>query len=315
MAYTIGLDLGGTNSVFGIVDEQGIIHHSVTVKTAGHKDAESYVNACIDALLPIIKEAGGLEVISSMGIGAPNGNINTGSIDFAPNIAWAHTVSVPIAQMFSEKLGGLAVKVTNDANAAALGEMKFGAAKGMKNFIVITLGTGVGSGIVCNGKLVSGSDGMAGELGHMIVKREGGRLCGCGRYGCLETYCSATGVARTARHTLKATTQDSLLRKLKPEEIDSYQVSLAAQQGDELAKQIYQRTGDILGAACAEMTVFSSPEAFIFFGGMAKAGELLMAPLRESYEKNVMPIFKGKAKFLMSALDSSNAAVLGAASL
>lgn len=315
MSYTIGLDLGGTNSVFGIVDQQGKIQYSVTVKTAGHADAQSYVDACLDALLPIIKEAGGLQAITSMGIGAPNGNINTGSIDFAPNIAWAHDISVPLAQMFSERLGGLKVAITNDANAAAIGEMKFGAAKGMKNFVVVTLGTGVGSGIVCNGKLVVGSDGLAGELGHLIVQREGGRLCGCGRYGCLETYCSATGVARTARHAIKATSQESLLRNIAPEEIDSYQVFLAAQQGDQLAKQIYQRTGEILGRACADVTVFCSPEAFIFFGGMAKAGELLMAPLREAYDKNVMNIFRGKAKFLMSALDSSNAAVLGAASL
>lgn len=315
MSYTIGLDLGGTNSVFGIVDQQGKIQYSVTVKTAGHASAQAYVDVCLEALLPIIKEAGGLQEITSMGIGAPNGNINTGSIDFAPNIAWAHDTSVPLAQMFSERLGGLKVTITNDANAAAIGEMKFGAAKGMKNFVVVTLGTGVGSGIVCNGKLVTGSDGLAGELGHLIVQREGGRLCGCGRYGCLETYCSATGVARTARHSLKATTQDSLLRKIAPEDIDSYQVFLAAQQGDQLAKQIYQRTGEILGRACADVTVFCSPEAFIFFGGMAKAGELLMAPLREAYDKNVMNIFRGKAKFLMSALDSSNAAVLGAASL
>lgn len=312
--YTIGLDLGGTNSVFGIVDEEGNIVEQTSIKTQGFSDADSYLKSCLDALLPVIDKVGGLSTIVSMGIGAPNGNIISGCIEFAPNIAWAHDCKVPLAEMFSNALGGLPVALTNDANAAAIGEMTFGAAKGMKNFIVLTLGTGVGSGIVCNGQLLYGSDGNAGELGHVIVK-ENGRLCGCGRNGCLETYCSATGVVRTAKEFLAESAEPSLLRQLAPEDITSYEVSKAASQGDALAKRIFEYTGEIMGKACADMAVFSSPEAFIFFGGLAKAGDLILDPIKKSYDKNVMSIFRGKAKFLLSPLEGAGAAVLGAASL
>lgn len=315
MKYTIGLDLGGTNSVFGIVDSEGNIVAQTSIKTQGFADADAYLAACIDALMPIINEVGGLETITSMGIGAPNGNIITGCIEFAPNIAWAHDCKVPLAEMFSKALGGLKVTLTNDANAAAIGEMTFGAAKGMKNFIVLTLGTGVGSGIVCNGQLLYGSDGNAGELGHVIVERENGRLCGCGRKGCLETYCSATGVVRTAKQFLEESNEPSVLRDLKPEDISSYEVAKAAEMGDALAQRIFQYTGEIMGKACADMTVFSSPEAFIFFGGLAKAGDLILDPIRKAYDENVMNIFKGKAQFLLSPLEGAGAAVLGAASL
>ena len=315
MKYTIGLDLGGTNSVFGIVDTEGNIVAQTSIKTQGFADADAYLAACIDALMPIIKEVGGLETIASMGIGAPNGNIITGCIEFAPNIAWAHDCKVPLAEMFSKALGGLKVTLTNDANAAAIGEMTFGAAKGMKNFIVLTLGTGVGSGIVCNGQLLYGSDGNAGELGHVIVERENGRLCGCGRKGCLETYCSATGVVRTAKQFLEESNEPSVLRDLKPEDISSYEVAKAAEKGDALAQRIFQYTGEIMGKACADMTVFSSPEAFIFFGGLAKAGNLILDPIKKAYDENVMSIFMGKAQFLLSPLEGAGAAVLGAASL
>ena len=249
-----------------------------------------------------------------MGIGAPNGNYYNGTIEFAPNLPWAHTSVVPLAKMFSDKLG-VPVALTNDANAAAIGEMVYGVARGMKNFIVITLGTGVGSGIVVNGQLLYGSDGFAGELGHVIMRRENGRPCGCGRKGCLEAYCSATGVARTARELLATTDRPSLLRELNPEEITSLDVSIAAGKGDELANEIYEFTGKMLGEACADFAAFSSPEAFIFFGGMTKAGELIMKPIREAYDKQVLKIFKGKAQFLVSGLDGASAAVLGASAV
>lgn len=206
--------------------------------------------------------------------------------------------------------------MTNDANAAAIGEMTYGAARGMKDFIVITLGTGVGSGIVINGQLVYGHDGFAGELGHVtIVRGEEGRLCGCGRKGCLETYCSATGVARTAREILSKSDRPSLLRDIPIDKITSLDVSIAAGKGDEVAKEIFAFTGEMLGKACADFAAFSSPEAFIFFGGLTKAGALIMDPIKKAYDENVLNLFKGKAKFLVSGLMSSNAAVLGASAL
>lgn len=313
--YTIGLDLGGTNSVFGLVDVDGNIVDSISIKTGGYEEASDYVDAAVSALKEMVEKAGGLSVVKSMGIGAPNANYISGCIEMAPNLPWAHDKKVPLASMFSERLGGLKVKITNDANAAALGEMKYGVARGMKNFIVITLGTGVGSGIVINGQMVYGCDGFAGELGHVIMERENGRLCGCGRKGCLEAYCSATGVARTAKEWLISRNEESLLRELDIEKITSYDVSVAASKGDALANEIFQFTGEMLGNACADFAVFSSPEAFIFFGGLTKAGDMLMKPIKETYEKNVMPIFKGKAKFLVSGLDGAGAAVLGAAAI
>ena len=294
--FVIGLDLGGTNSVFGIVDSRGDIKATTAIKTGGYNNAEDYVNACITALQPIIEQVGGIEKIKAMGIGAPNANYYKGTIEYAPNLPWAHNGVVPLAKMFSE--------------------MVYGVARGMKNFIVITLGTGVGSGIVVNGQLLYGHDGFAGELGHVtMVRGESGRLCGCGRTGCLEAYCSATGVARTARELLTTTDRPSILRDMNIEDITSLDVSIAAGKGDILAKEIYEFTGKMLGEACADFAAFSSPEAFIFFGGMVKAGELIMNPIRESYESHVMEIFKGKAKFLISGLDGASAAVLGASAV
>ena len=313
--YVIGLDLGGTNSVFGIVDARGDIKATTSIKTQGFTTAEAYVEASVEALNLIIEQVGGLDMIRAMGIGAPNANYYKGTIEYTPNITWAHDGVVPLAQMFSDKLGGLYVGITNDANAAALGEMTYGVARGMKNFIMLTLGTGVGSGIVVNGQLVYGCDGFAGELGHVTMRRENGRSCGCGRYGCLEAYCSATGVARTAREFLSTTEEPSSLRELDPEKITSLDVSIAAGKGDALAKRVYDFTGEMLGEACADFAAFSSPEAFVFFGGMAKAGELIMRPIRESYDKHVMPVFRGKAQFLVSGLDGSSAAVLGASAI
>ena len=296
--YVIGLDLGGTNSVFGIVDSRGEIKATTAIKTQGYESVEAYVDACVDALQVIIDQVGGLDLIKAMGIGAPNGNFYKGTIEFAPNLP-----------------GNIPVGLTNDANAAAVGEMIYGVARGMKNFIVITLGTGVGSGIVINGQLVYGCDGFAGELGHVTMVRENGRSCGCGRLGCLEAYCSATGVARSAREILAKTEEPSLLREIDPEKITSLDVSIAANKGDAVAKRIYEFTGEMLGKACADFAAFSSPEAFIFFGGMTKAGDLIMEPIKKAYEENVLKIFRGKAKFLVSGLDGASAAVLGASAI
>lgn len=312
--YVIGLDLGGTNSVFGIVDSRGDIKATTAIKTQGYDKVEDYVDASVKALQVIIEQVGGIENIKAMGIGAPNGNYYNGTIEFAPNLSWGHNGIVPLAKLFSDKLG-IPVALTNDANAAAIGEMAYGVARGMKNFIVITLGTGVGSGIVINGQLVYGCDGFAGELGHVIMRRENGRACGCGRNGCLEAYCSATGVARSAREFLLKSDRPSLLREMNPDDITSLDVSIAAGKGDELAKEVFEFTGEMLGAACADFAAFSSPEAFIFFGGLVKAGDLIMDPIKRSYDEKVLPIFRGKAKFLVSGLDGASAAVLGASAI
>lgn len=311
--YVIGLDLGGTNSVFGIVDKEGTIVATTSIKTQGFTDADKYVDACVEALGGIIEQVGGMGKIKAMGIGAPNANYYSGTIEKAANLAWGKGI-VPLADMFKERLG-VPVAITNDANAAAIGEMIYGVAKGMKNFIVITLGTGVGSGIVLNGQLIYGSDGFAGELGHVTMVYDGGRSCGCGREGCLEAYCSATGVARTAREILSKTDEPSLLRDIDPEKITSLVVSLAAGKGDKVARDIFRSTGEMLGKACADFAAFCSPEAFIFFGGLVKAGDLIMNPIKEAYDAHVMKIFKGKAKFLISGLDGASAAVLGASAI
>ena len=311
--YVIGLDLGGTNSVFGIVDARGDIKATTAIKTQGYETVEDYVAASVEALQIIIDQVGGIETIKAMGIGAPNANYYRGTIEQAPNIVWGKGI-VPLADLFSKALG-IPVAMTNDANAAAIGEMTYGVARGMKNFIMITLGTGVGSGVVVNGQLVYGSDGFAGELGHVTMVREGGRACGCGRTGCLEAYCSATGVARTAREMLANSEKPSLLRDLDPEAITSLDVSIAAGKGDEIANEIFQFTGKMLGEACADFATFSSPEAFVFFGGLTKAGELIMKPIRDAYDAHVLNIFKEKAQFLVSSLEGSSAAVLGASAL
>lgn len=311
--YVIGLDMGGTNSVFGIVDARGNIKAQTVIKTRGYKNVEEYVKTAVEALQPAIDLVGGIEMIKGMGIGAPNANYYTGTIDNAANLEWKGIV--PIAKLFSEALG-VPVRVTNDANAAAMGEMTYGAARGMKNFIMITLGTGVGSGIVCDGRVVYGSDGFAGELGHVIVDRsENARPCGCGRKGCLETYCSATGVARTARHLLETRNEASLLRKHNVDEITSFDVFQAAEAGDKLALEIFEETGSRLGAACADFAAFSSPEAFVFFGGLTKAGDYIMDPIKRAYDENVLFVYKDKAKLLISTLNGSEAAVLGASAL
>lgn len=309
--YVLGIDIGGTNTVFGIVDARGIVIASDSIKTQKHAKIEDYIDELYTEATRLIKANDAEDKIYGIGIGAPNGNYYTGMIENAPNLLWPN---VPLAKLVTEKFG-IPVAITNDANAAAIGEMTYGAARGMKDFIMITLGTGVGSGIVINGQLVYGHDGFAGELGHLIVKRNNGRLCGCGRTGCLEAYCSATGVARSAREFLEIRTEPSTLRDLPIESITSKDVYDAAMNGDKLAKDVFNYTGTILGEALADMTVFSSPEAFILFGGLSKSGDLLMKPLREAMDRSMLNIFKGKPKVLLSELKEADAAVLGASAL
>lgn len=309
--YVLGIDIGGTNTVFGIVDARGNVIASSSIKTGKHAEFNNYLEELYTEASHLIEANDAVDKIQGIGIGAPNANYYTGEINNAANLPWK---DVKLAQLVSEKFG-IPVAVTNDANAAALGEMTYGAARGLKDFIMITLGTGVGSGIVINGQVVYGHDGLAGELGHVIIKRNNGRLCGCGRTGCLEAYCSATGVARSAREFLEIRTEPSLLRNIPVEEITSKDVFDAANKGDQIAKDIFNYTGTLLGEAMADMTVFSSPEAFILFGGLSKSGELLMKPLREAMDRNMLSVFKGKPKIILSELKEADAAVLGASAL
>ena len=310
--YVVGIDIGGTNTVFGIVDARGNVLASNSIKTAKHAKIEDYVEELYQELTRLIDANNATDKILGIGIGAPNANYFSGMIEGSVNLPWP--TPIPLADLVSEKFG-IPVTITNDANAAAIGEMTYGAARGLKDFIMITLGTGVGSGIVINGQLVYGHDGNAGELGHVVIKRNNGRLCGCGRTGCLEAYCSATGVARTAREFLEARTEPSLLRNLPIEEITSKDVYDATVAGDQLAKDIFEFTGTLLGEAFADFITFSSPEAIILFGGLAKSGDLLMNPIKNSLDKNILKVFKGKTKILLSELKESDAAVLGASSL
>ena len=310
--YVLGIDIGGTNSVFGIVDARGTILASGSIKTQKYAAVEDYVNDLCNEILKLVKQEDVEDKIEGVGVGAPNGNYFNGTIEYSPNLPWKGII--PLAQMLENKLK-LPVTITNDANAAARGEMTYGAARGIKDFIMITLGTGVGSGIVVNGQLVYGHDGFAGELGHVIMRRQNGRLCGCGRTGCLDAYTSATGVARTAREFLEIRTDESSLRLLPIQDITSKDVYEAAVSGDKLAIEIFNYTGTMLGEAFADFVTFSSPKAIILFGGLARAGELIMRPIREAMEKNILNIFKGKTELLFSELKESDAAVLGASAL
>ncbi len=310
--YVVGIDIGGTNTVFGIVDARGNVIASSSIKTGKHADVNDYIAELKTALMTLIESHDATDKIAGIGVGAPNANFFTGNIENAPNLPWKGTV--PLAQLLHEAFG-VPVAITNDANAAAIGEMTYGVARGMKDFIMITLGTGVGSGIVVNGQLVYGHDGFAGELGHVIVKPSNGRMCGCGRTGCLEAYCSATGVARTAREFLEIRTEPSKLRDLPIEDITSKDVYDAAMAGDKLAKDVFDYTGEIMGRAFANFIAFSSPEAIVLFGGLLRSGDLLMKPIKESLDRYVLNIFKGKTKLLLSELKESDAAVLGASAL
>ncbi|MBO5818038.1 MAG: ROK family protein [Paludibacteraceae bacterium] len=310
--YVLGLDMGGTNSVLGVVDARGHVLGRTSIKTQAYKDINDYVNALYEEAEKIIEPLGGMEMVRGIGAGVPNGNFYTGYIQEAMNLPWQ---TVPFAKLVSERFG-LPCRITNDANAAAMGEMTYGAAKGMKNFIMITLGTGVGSGIVVDGNVVYGHDGFAGELGHTTaVRGENARPCNCGKMGCLEAYASATGVARTAKEILCATNKDTLLRKLNVDNITSKDVYDAAVQGDEVAKEIFDFTGTILGQKLADFIAFSAPEAIVLFGGLTKSGDWIKRPIEEAMNSNVLPLWKNKVKVLFSDLKEADAAVLGASAL
>ncbi len=309
--HAIGIDIGGTNTKYGIVNHRGQIVFEGSIKTDKYLDVHEFIDALYDKLQPEIDRMKDLHFIG-IGIGAPNGNFYTGTIEYAPNLKWKGII--PLAQLIQDKFK-LPAKLTNDANAAAVGEMMYGAARGMKDFIMITLGTGVGSGIFANGELILGHDGFAGELGHTIVV-PGGRLHpNTGALGSLEAYCSATGVTYTAKEYLTGTEELSSLRDIPLDDLDSKAVFDAAVSGDSLAQKVFKTTGDILGMALANFVMFSSPEAIILFGGLTKAGDILMNPVKESMEQNLLPIFKNKVKLIFSELKESDAAILGASAL
>lgn len=311
--YAIGIDIGGTNTKFGLVNHRGDITYHGSILTHQHDKVEDFIEDLYTALLPAINDSGGAEFIRGIGVGAPNGNIYNGTIEYAPNLKWKGII--PMAELVTKRFG-LPARLTNDANAAAVGEMMYGSAKGMKDFIMITLGTGVGSGIVANGQLIYGHDGFAGELGHTIIIPDGRFHPGTGHYGSLEAYASATGVARTAIEFLDDRPNEvTLLRNYKKDEIDSRIVYECAVQGDAMAIEVYEFTGKILGLAFANFVMFSSPEAIILFGGMSKAGELILKPTREYMEKNLLPIFQNKVKIIFSELKEADAAILGASAL
>ena len=293
--YVVGIDVGGQTSKLGVVDARGDVLAQTVIRSDTYgDDAGAFISALV-------------------GVGAPNGNYYTGEVAYAPNLAWAAKKSVKFSATLSKKLGGLPVSLTNDANAAAVGEMTYGAARGMKNFIMITLGTGVGSGIVIDGKVVYGHDGFAGELGHTTVVRHNGRTCGCGRTGCLEAYCSAIGVAKTAREWLEMSDEPSSLRVV--DNITSKDVYEAAKEGDKLALRIFDYTGTLLGRQFADFIAFSAPEAIVLFGGLARSKEFLYEPMLKAMNDNVLKIWKDKVKIVFSQLKESDAAILGASAL
>ncbi len=313
--FVVGIDIGGQTSKLGVVDARGDVLAQTVIRTDTFgSDADAYVAALAEAVKSLIKQAGKEpEEIRGIGVGVPNGNYYTGEVAYAPNLAWAADKSVFLAKMLSEAVGGMPVSLTNDANAAAVGEMTYGAARGMKNFIMITLGTGVGSGIVVDGKVLYGHDGFAGELGHTNVMRYNGRLCGCGKTGCLEAYCSAIGIARTAREWLEASGQPTLLRDI--ENLTSKDIYDAAKQGDNFALRLFDYTGTMLGRSFADFIAFSAPEAIVLFGGLARAKEFLYEPMLRSMNENVLKIWKNKVKIVFSQLKESDAAILGASAL
>lgn len=309
--FAIGIDIGGTNTKYGIVNHRGEIIEKGEIRTDAYPQIEDYVDALYEVLTPLIKKHTDVSTVKGIGIGAPNGNYYTGTIEYAPNLLWRGII--PLTKLITAKFG-LPSALTNDANAAAVGEMNYGAARGMRDFIMITLGTGVGSGIVANGQLILGHDGFAGELGHTII-RPGGRMhWSTGMAGSLEAYCSATGIVLTAKELLTKSNEDSLLRQFD-EKLDSKIVYDCAVKGDKMAQEVYRFTGQILGEALANFVMFSSPEAIILFGGVIKAGDLIMNPTREHMEKNLLPIFQNKVKLIFSELKEADAAILGASAL
>lgn len=311
-SFVVGIDIGGTGTKFGIVDNVGNVLFSSEISTKKHEQVHTFIDELHENLSELIEKVGGFGRIKGIGVGAPNGNVYNGNIEYAPNLPWKGVV--PLAKMLQDKFR-LPVKLTNDANAAAVGEMMYGAAQGMKDFIMITLGTGVGSGIVANGQLIYGHDGFAGELGHTTIIPEGRLHPGTGKKGSLESYASATGVTNTAIELLASSDRPSSLRGLPHEKLNSKAVFEAANKGDEIAKEVFDFTGEILGRALANFVMFSSPEAIILFGGLTKAGDFLLKPTREHLEANVIQIFQNKVKILVSHLKESDAAILGASAL
>ncbi|MGN0201353.1 MAG: ROK family protein [Candidatus Cryptobacteroides sp.] len=312
--YVVGVDIGGQTTKCGVVDKNGNVLAQTVIRSDNHDVVEPYILELAEALKKIIKDAGVEGQVRGVGVGAPNGNHYTGTIENAVNLTWGNNVEIPFVKLLTEALDGLPVSLTNDANAAALGEMHYGSAKGMKDFIMITLGTGVGSGIVVNGQLIYGHDGFAGELGHVIIDRSpNARQCGCGKKGCLEAYCSATGVARTAREWLDNTDEPSLLRKL--DKISAKDVNDAAKQGDEMSMRIFNYTGTLLGQSLADFVNFSAPEAIVLFGGLARNKEFLTEPILKAMNENLLPLWRNKVKLVYTSLKESDAAILGASAL
>ena len=308
----VGIDIGGTNSAYGLVDEQGNILCEGVFPTRNFPDADLYIEELYIGIQNLLKTSNQEFELIGVGIGAPNGNYYKGTIEFAPNLPWKGTINLV------EKMGRffptLPVIVTNDANAAAVGEMVYGGAKGMKDFLVVTLGTGLGSGFVANGQLIYGHDGFAGELGHVTVSHTG-RVCGCGRKGCLETYVSATGIKRTIFKLMADSIADSEFRHITYNDLTAEMITKAALNGDPLAIEAYEYTGMLLGRALADAVSITSPEAIFLFGGLAKAGKYIFEPTKKYMEMHMMPIFRNKVKLLPSGIDGKNAAVLGASAL
>ncbi len=310
--FAIGIDLGGTNTKYGLVNHRGQILDKGELLTDEYPTIESFIDALHTTINPLINSVASRGIVKGIGIGAPNGNYYNGTIEYAPNLHWKGVI--PVTKLVTTKFR-LPSSLTNDANAAAVGEMMYGAARGMRNFIMITLGTGVGSGIVANGHLIYGHDGFAGELGHTTIRPGGRKHWGTGMHGSLEAYCSATGIALTAREMLKQSEEESLLRNFEPEKVDAKIVFDCAIQGDQMAAEVYRYTGQILGEALANFIMFSSPEAIILFGGVIKAGDLIMLPTKEHMEKNLLPIFQNKVRLIFSELKEADAAILGASAL
>jgi glucokinase len=307
-SLALGIDIGGTGTAFGIVDRRGQILDQGDMQTTGYNTVQEFIAALKKNVSPLIERVGA-DSIKGIGVGAPNGNFYTGEIAYAANLPWEGVI--PLAKLISEALNKQTT-LTNDANAAAIGEMTYGAAKGMKDFILVTLGTGVGSGFVANGQLIYGHDGFAGELGHVIAIREG-RKCGCGRRGCLETYASATGIVRSAEEWLSERKDETILREV--ENITAKAIHEAALQGDAFALELFEFTGKILGQTLADMVAITSPQAIIFFGGLAKSGGLLMNHIRKHMEANLLRVFKNKVSLMYSAMEDADAAILGASAL
>ena len=310
LKFTVGIDIGGTNTKLGLVDSEGQLLRRVNFSTNPLLSFADYQILLTSALEEVTNDIP-REDLLGVGMGVPGANGKTGSIPEAANIPFL--TEIPLQSALKE-LWNLPVFVAKDANAAALGEMLFGSAKGMDHFILLTLGTGLGSGVVINGKIVSGSNGLAAEYGHSVLVKNG-RSCNCGQRGCFETYVSATGLKRTAISLLANTNQHSILRDLSPNQLDAQKIAEASENGDEIAKMAIKKTAQWLGLKMVDLVVLTDPEAIILAGGLSKIGDYFLQTVRESLDKKLLPMFKGKVKVVYSGLGSDDAAILGAASL